>query len=81
MSKLYHYVVIWSEEEGWQIDSEGEESAFRNGTIYNNETRCWEFGYLGEGKYNGKEEELTETLTDILDLHNTMKGIKNDRYL
>ena len=79
MSKLYHYVVMWSEEEGWQIDTEGEESAFRNGTIYNNETRCWEFGYRGEGQYNGREKELTETLTDILDLHNTMKGVSNVR--
>lgn len=75
MSKEYHYIVKWSEEEGWRIDSEGEESAFRNGTIYDKETRCWEFGYLGDGVYNGKEEELSETLLDILELHNRMKGI------
>ena len=75
MSKEYHYIVKWNEGEGWQIDSEGEESAFRNGTIYNTETRCWEFAYLGEGEYNGREEYLSETLTDILDLHNTMKGV------
>ena len=75
MSKLYHYVVMWSEEEGWQIDPDTEGSNFPEGTIYDTETEEWQLAYLGDGEYNGREEELTETLTDILDLHNTMKGV------
>ena len=73
MSKEYHYVVKWSEGEGWQIDPDTESARFPDGTIYDSE-QGWQFGYLGEGEYNGKEVELTDTLTDILDLHNSMKG-------
>jgi hypothetical protein len=73
MSKEYHYVVKWSDENGWEIDSDSEETRFPDGTIYDSE-QGWQFGYLGEGEYNGDEQELTDTLTDILELHNSMKG-------
>jgi hypothetical protein len=76
MSKEYHYIVKWSEREGWQIDPDIESSNFPEGTIYDTEVGEWQLGYLGDGEYNGKEQELTETLADILDLHNSMKGIK-----
>ena len=73
MSKEYHYVVKWNEEGGWQIDPDTESANFPEGTIYDSE-QGWQFSYLGDGEYNGREEELTDTLTDILELHNSMKG-------
>jgi hypothetical protein len=76
MSKEYYYIVKWSEGEGWQINPDIESSNFPEGTVYDTEAGEWQLGYLGEGEYNGKELELTETLADILDLHNSMRGRK-----
>jgi hypothetical protein len=68
--KHYHYIVKWSEGEGWQIDPDTESANFPNGTIYD-EQEGWQFGYLGEGKFNGKEEELSQALTNLLDTANS----------
>ena len=70
MSKEYTYVIVYKEGEGWSIDYESEEQFFPNGTIYDNETTQWEHGYLGDGKFNGREEEITETLASALELLN-----------
>jgi hypothetical protein len=69
MSKEYHYVIKWDEESGWQIDADTESSNFPEGTIYDSE-EGWQFGYLGDGEFNGKEEELSETLSSALELLN-----------
>lgn len=71
MSKLYHYVVMFDEDSNsWSVDIDGEEAAFPNGTIYNNETRGWEYGYAGDGNFVGIEQELTEQLSRTLDQWN-----------
>jgi hypothetical protein len=70
MSKEYTYVIVYKEGEGWEIDYESEEQFFPNGTIYNTKSKQWERGYLGDGEYNGREEEITETLSSALDLLN-----------
>ena len=73
MSKLYHYVVMFDEEtNGWSVDIDGEEVAFPNGTIYNNETRGWEYGYAGDGNFVGREQELTKQLSQQLDNWNSL---------
>lgn len=66
MTKEYHYIVKYTEEEGWTIDTDSEETRFPDGTIWNSESGEWEYAYLGEGQFNGKELELTEQLTDKL---------------
>jgi hypothetical protein len=70
MSKEYTYVIVYKEGEGWEIDYESEEQFFPNGTIYNTKSKQWEQGYLGDGEYNGREEEITETLSSALELLN-----------
>lgn len=70
MSKEYTYVIVYKEGEGWSIDYESEEQFFPNGTIYDNETTQWEHGYLGDGEFNEREEEITETLSSALELLN-----------
>ena len=72
MTKEYHYIVKFVEGEGWQIDPDTEDANFPNGTIYDTEAGEWQFGYLGDGKYNGREIELIEKLTNILELNNEM---------
>lgn len=72
--KEHHYVVSWSEKSGWSINVELEESAFPNGTIYDHETHEWSNAYKGEGEWQDNEQELTEELQSILDLHNEHNG-------
>jgi hypothetical protein len=66
MSKEYTYVIVYKEGEGWEIDTDSEEQFFPNGTIYNRETKQWEHGYLGDGEFNGREEEITDQLCKAL---------------
>ena len=71
MSRQYHFIVMFDEETNrWTMDYDTEEFAFPNGTIYNQATKEWEFGYGGDGIFTGKEQEVAEHLTDMLDLDN-----------
>jgi hypothetical protein len=62
----YHFAILYDGEE-WQIDTDTEESAFPNGTIYNTETKQWEYGYLGEGKFTDGELETSQQISNMLD--------------
>ena len=75
MSKEYYYLVRWTEEAGWELAGDIESEVMPDGTIFDTEEGGWQLPYLGDGVYNGKEEELSETLQDILGLHNQMKGV------
>ena len=71
--KQYHFVVMFDEETNmWSVDIDGEESAFPNGTIYDENTQEWEFGYSGDGQFIGQEQELTEQLSQQLDKWNLL---------
>jgi hypothetical protein len=72
--KEHHYVVSWSEKSGWSINPEMEEGAFPDGSIYDQDTHEWSYAYKGEGEWEEKEQELTEELQSILDLHNEHNG-------
>ena len=66
MAKEYHYAIVYREDTGWDIDIDVEESAFPNGTIFNTDTREWEYGYLGAGEYNAEEQAVTEQISKAL---------------
>jgi hypothetical protein len=70
MSKEYTYVIVYKEGEGWDIDTESEEQFFPNGTVYDAETREWEYGYQGDGEYNANERAVTEQLCKALAIMN-----------
>ena len=71
MSRQYHFIVMFDEETNrWSLDYDSEEDAFPNGTIHNLATKEWEFGYAGDGIFTGREQEVAEHLTDMLDLDN-----------
>jgi hypothetical protein len=73
MAKQYQFVIMFDEETNrWSVDYESEESAFPNGTIYDTETKTWEFGYAGDGNFVGREQEVAETISNILDLQNQL---------
>jgi hypothetical protein len=71
--RVHHYIIKFTEEEGWQIDPDLESDNFPNGTIYDSATG-WEFGYQGEGIYAKDEERLSEELTLLLEHHNKMSA-------
>lgn len=72
MSRQYHFVIMFDEEtKQWDFDIDNEEVAFNNGTIYNNRTKGWEYGYAGNGKYVGMEDKLSTQLTQQLDKWNS----------
>lgn len=62
--KEYHFIISYSELNGWIVDVDSEETKFPDGTIYNNELQQWEFAYLGDGRFNGIEEELMSQLSE-----------------
>ena len=73
MSRRYHYAIMFDEETNrWDIDIDTEEQVFNEGSIYNTETREWEYGYAGDGEFIGREEEITEALSNFLDKQNEL---------
>jgi len=73
MSRRYHYAIVFDEETNrWNIDIDTEEQVFNKGSIYNTETREWEYGYAGDGEFIGREEEITEALSNFLDKQNEL---------
>lgn len=70
--RQYHYSIVFDEETNrWDIDIDTEESMFPNGTIYNAESREWEYGYAGDGEFTGREEELSNGLEELLNAWNS----------
>lgn len=68
---IEHYFIIkWSADEGWQIDEDKESKLFPNGTIWNDELKRWQYGYLGDGEYTEGEQEVSEFLTGALEILN-----------
>ena len=73
MSRQYHYAIMFDEETNrWNIDIDTEERVFNEGSIYNTETHEWEYGYAGDGEFIGREEEITEALSNFLDKQNEL---------
>jgi len=71
MSRRYHFIVVFDDDtKQWDFDIDGEEIAFSNGTIYNDKTNGWEYGYAGNGKYVGMEDKLSTQITQQLDKWN-----------
>ena len=64
----YHFIVVFNSRTGkWEIDIDGEEHCFNNGSIYNVTTGEWEYGYAGDGEYVEGELETMEKFQKALD--------------
>jgi hypothetical protein len=73
MAKQYQFIIMFDEETNrWSVDYDSEEHAFPNGTIYDTDTKTWEFGYAGDGNFVGREQEVAEAISNMLDSHNEM---------
>ena len=69
IDKQHHFVVRWTEKDGWQLDSIAEEE-FPDGSIWNPETGEWEHAYFIGGKDNDNDGEIRERLEAILEREN-----------
>jgi hypothetical protein len=72
----YHYVICFDEEtKEWTHDVDTESVYFDNKTIWNTETEEWESGYLGDGVWNDKQDDVDEIMNDGLIYLNRISAV------
>lgn len=70
-ARQYHWVIQFdSTTNQWSVDTEMEESIFWDGTVYNLDTRSWELGYVGDGEFTGREDQLSSILNTFISVLN-----------
>jgi len=64
---LHHYVVTFnSETNEWLLDDDTLTARFPDGTVYDYDTDQWNYEYLGDGKYYPMSEQISETITNVV---------------
>lgn len=59
----HHFVIAYdTETKLWSWDTDQEELRFDDGTIYNEQTKEWSSGYLGDGEYDESDSDLATIL-------------------
>jgi hypothetical protein len=69
------FVIKYSNEGGWEWDTDTEAAHFTDGTIYDTEAGEWQPAHLGEGEYVDNDDEIGEQLASILQIANDARGI------
>jgi hypothetical protein len=61
---MKHYFILSfdAETNTWDWDTDQEEVAFPDGTVYNEETNEWTIAYLGDGEYIDNEDEVSSQM-------------------
>jgi hypothetical protein len=67
------FVSKYSNEGGWEWDTDTESAHFTNGTIYDTEAGEWKPAYL-DGEYADNDDEVGEQLASILQIANEARG-------
>jgi hypothetical protein len=62
MKKHYFVIAYDTQTNLWSWDTDQEELRFDDGTIYDETTKEWSSGYLGDGEYEEHEPELAQIL-------------------
>ena len=73
--KEHIFVIKYTNENGWEWDTDTESAHFDNGTIYDTETEEWTPAYAGEGEYVDNDDEVGEKLGTMLQIANEMRGM------
>ena len=73
----YHFVVVWSEENGWEVDLESTIARFRAANVYSHNLDEWLMP-VADSETGDKEIKLCDELWDILSAHNASKNLSND---
>jgi hypothetical protein len=69
------FVIKYSNENGWEWDTDTEAAHFTDGTIYDTEAGEWQPAHLGEGEYIDNDDEIGEQLASILAIANDARGL------
>jgi hypothetical protein len=69
---MKHYFIISfdAKDNSWEWDTEQEEVAFPDGTVWDEDKEEWTIAYLGDGEYIDNEDELSEQLGTHIRLMN-----------
>jgi hypothetical protein len=69
---MKHYFIISfdAKDNTWEWDTEQEQVAFSDGTVWDEDKEEWTIAYLGDGEYIDNEDELSEQLGKHLRLMN-----------
>ena len=74
MSKQHYFVVYFDNDtKQWVHDPDTEETYLDNQTVYNTKKYCWEYGYLGDMKFNDDNDRIAEKLAEMLAANNNVK--------
>lgn len=71
--KEHYFIVKWSKQNGWSIDTDTEEARFPDGTVWNGTE--WEYPYLGNGIYNDDNDLIATDLEEVLSETNLVRGL------
>ena len=77
----HHFIIKYSKEEGWEWDTDTEEARYPNGTVFNDETKEWNSGYVGwneekgEAEYLDDDDLIGEQLGAMLEIANGAKAL------
>ena len=69
------FVIKYSNEGGWEWDTDTEAAHFTDGTIYDTEAGEWQPAHLGEGEYIDNDDDVSDQLSAILQIANEAKGV------
>jgi hypothetical protein len=69
---MKHYFIISfdAKDNSWEWDTEQEQVAFPDGTVWDEDNKEWTIAYLGDGEYIDNEDELSEQLGTHIRLMN-----------
>jgi hypothetical protein len=73
MSKEHIFVIKYTNEKGWEWDTDLEER-FDDGTIYDTETNEWIPAHVGQGEYVDNDDDIGENLGKWLRMANEVEG-------
>jgi len=64
------FVIKYTNEGGWEWDTDTESAKFDDGTIYDTEKEKWFPSYEGEGVYVDNDDEVGEKMGAMLQIMN-----------
>jgi hypothetical protein len=70
--KEHLFIIKYTNENGWEWDTDTEAVRLDDGTIYDTETQQWEPAYL-DGEYADNDDEVGEKLGAMLQIANDAK--------
>lgn len=73
--KEHYFVIKWSKQNGWELDTDTEMARFPDGTVWNGQE--WEYPYEGEGIYNDNNDLIATDLEEMLSEANLLRGVVN----